>query len=92
MQYFMPIMFLFFFNNYASGLTTYMLFSNVMNVGQMVLTKEVIIDKAKIEQELVDYSKKPKKKSGFGQRFEAAMKEQQRILAEKEKAAKRKKK
>ncbi len=92
MQYFMPIMFLFFFNNYASGLTTYMLFSNVMNVGQMVLTKEVIIDKAKIEQELVEYSKKPKKKSGFGQRFEAAMKEQQRVLAEKEKAAKRKKK
>ena len=92
MQYFMPIMFLFFFNNYASGLTTYMLFSNVMNVGQMVLTKEVIIDKAKIEQELVDYSKKPKKKSGIGQRFEAAMKEQQRILAEKEKAANKKKK
>ncbi len=92
MQYFMPIMFLFFFNNYASGLTTYMLFSNVLNVSQMVLTKEVIIDKAKIEEELVNYSKKPKKKSGIGQRFEAAMKEQQRILAEKEKAAKRKKK
>ena len=88
MQYFMPIMFLFFFNNYASGLTTYMLFSNLMNVGQMVLTKEVIIDKNKIEKELVDYQKKPKKKSGFGARLEAAMKEQQKMLAEKEKAAK----
>jgi len=88
MQYFMPIMFLFFFNNYASGLTTYMLFSNIMNVSQMILTKEVIIDKAKIEQELVDYQKKPKKKSGFGSRLEQAMKEQQKMLAEKEKAAK----
>ena len=92
MQYAMPVMFLFFFNNYASGLTTYMLFSNLMNVGQMVGTKEFIIDKKKIEDELVAYQKKPKKKSGFGSRLEAAMKEQQKVLAEKEAAAKRGKK
>ena len=92
MQYAMPVMFLFFFNNYASGLTTYMLFSNLMNVGQMVGTKEFIIDKKKIEDELVAYQKKPKKKSGFGSRLEAAMKEQQKALAEKEAAAKRGKK
>ena len=92
MQYAMPVMFLFFFNNYASGLTTYMLFSNLMNVGQMVGTKEFIIDKKKIEDELVAYQKKPKKKSGFGSRLEAAMKEQQKALAEKEAAAKKGKK
>jgi len=92
MQYFMPVMFLFFFNNYASGLTTYMLFSNLLNVGQMVATKEFIIDKKKIESELVNYQKKPKKKSGFGQRLEQAMKEQQKALAAKEAGAKRKKK
>ena len=90
MQYAMPIMFLFFFNNYASGLTTYMLFSNMLNVGQMVVTKELIIDKKKVEAELVNYQKKPKKKSGFGARIEAAMKEQQKMLAEKEAAAKKK--
>jgi len=41
---------------------------------------------------LVNYAKQPKKKSGFGQRLEQAMKEQQKMLAEKEAASKRKKK
>ena len=31
-QYIMPVMFLAFFNNYASGLTTYMFFSNLINI------------------------------------------------------------
>ena len=91
MQYFMPIMFLFFFNNYAAGLTTYLFFSNILNVSQMVVTKNFLVDKDKIEAELVAYQKKPKKKSGFGQRLEAAMKEQQRLQAEKEAAKKKRK-
>ncbi len=91
MQYFMPIMFLFFFNNYAAGLTTYLFFSNILNVSQMVATKNFLIDKNKIEAELVAYQKKPKKKGGFGQRLEAAMKEQQRLQAEKEAGKKRRK-
>ena len=47
MQYLMPVMFLFFFNNFASGLSCYLFFSNVLNIGQNVITKEVIIDKKK---------------------------------------------
>ncbi|MEM6318192.1 MAG: membrane protein insertase YidC [Bacteroidota bacterium] len=91
MQYFMPIMFLFFFNNYAAGLTTYMFTSNMMNVSQMIFTKSVLIDKDKIEKELQANKAKPKKKGGFGERLAEAMKEQQRIQAQKEAAKKRKK-
>jgi len=84
MQYFMPVMFLFFFNNYASGLTCYLLFSNISNIAQTIITKNYLIDQEKIQAEFEAYKKKPKKKSGFRARLEEAMKEQQRIQAEKE--------
>ncbi|MFT7603870.1 MAG: YidC/Oxa1 family membrane protein insertase, partial [Saprospiraceae bacterium] len=61
MQYAMPVMFLFFFNNFASGLSCYLFFSNLMNITQTIVTKEYIIDKKKIEKELEAYKKKPKK-------------------------------
>jgi len=89
MQYFMPVMFLFFFNNFASGLTCYLLFSNVTNIAQTLITKNYIIDQEKILQELEAYKKKPKKKGGFQARLEAALKEQQRRMAEEEAARKR---
>ncbi|MEL7020148.1 MAG: membrane protein insertase YidC, partial [Bacteroidota bacterium] len=89
MQYFMPIMFLFFFNNFAAGLTCYLFFSNLFNIAQTLITKEVIIDKDKIAKELEMAKAKPKKKGGFRERLEKAMAEQQRIAAEQ--AAKRKK-
>ena len=84
MQYMMPIMFLFFFNSYAAGLTTYMFTSNIMNISLMLLTKNVLIDKKKIEAELAANKAKPKKKGGFSERLAEAMKEQQRIQAQKE--------
>ena len=90
MQYLMPIMFLGFFNSYASGLTCYLFFSNIFNIGQTLVTKNLIIDQEKIKRELEAYKKKPKKKGGFGQRLEAAMKEAQKQQAIKE--AKKKKK
>ncbi len=90
MQYFMPIMFLFFFNNYAAGLTTYMFTSNMMNISQMVFTKSVLIDKNKIEEELKANKAKPKKKGGFSERLAEAMKEQQKIQAQKDAAKKKK--
>jgi len=84
MQYLMPIMFLFFFNNFASGLSCYLFFSNVLNIGQNVVTKEVIIDKKKIEKELAEHHKKPKKKGGFQERLSKVLEEQKKI-AEKQK-------
>lgn len=84
MQYLMPIMFLGFFNTYASGLTCYLFFSNLFNIGQTVVTKSYIIDQDKVRAELEENKKKPKKKSGFQERLEAAMKEQQRVQAQRE--------
>ncbi len=83
MQYLMPVMFLGFFNSYASALTAYLLASNVLNIVQTVVTKNYIIDQDKIRAELEAYKKKPKKKSGFRERLQAAMEEQQRIQDQK---------
>jgi len=93
MQYLMPVMFLGFFNSYASGLTCYLLFSNIFNIAQTVITKNFIINQDKLEKELVAYQKKPKKKkSGFQAKLESALKEQQKIKEQKEKDLKSKKK
>jgi len=92
-QYAMPLMFLVFFNNYASGLTCYMFFSNLFNIMQTVITKKFVFDDEKIAKELeVEKAKpkKPKKKGGFQQRLEEAMKQQQEIQRQNE--AKKKKK
>ncbi len=78
MQYAMPVMFFFFFNNYASGLTAYLFFSNLMTIAQTVITKEFVIDDEKIDQELEAFKKKPKKTSKFRERLNEAIKEQQR--------------
>jgi YidC/Oxa1 family membrane protein insertase len=44
MIYLMPIMMLFFFNNYASGLSLYYLISNLITIGIMLVIKNYIID------------------------------------------------
>lgn len=80
-QYGMPVMFLFFFNNYSAGLTCYMFFSNFLNIGQNIITKNFLIDKNKIEEELKANKAKPKKKSGFQQRLQNIMEEQQKQQA-----------
>ncbi len=84
-QYLMPIMFLAFFNNYASGLTCYMFFSNLINIIQTVVTKNYIFDETKIRAALMKEKAKPKKKGGFQSRLEEAMKQQQVIQENKKK-------
>ncbi len=87
MQYFMPIMFIVFFNSYASGLTIYMFFSNLFTIAQTIITKNFILDEEKIRAKLELQLAKPKKKKGkFAQRLEEAMKQQQ---LEKERRSKR---
>jgi len=80
-QYIMPVMFLFFFNNFAAGLTCYLLFSNLFNIAQTVITKNYLIDHEKIKAELSANKKKPKKKGGFRAKLEEAMKAQQEAAA-----------
>ncbi len=79
MQYFMPVMFLAFFNSYASGLTLYLLYSNLLNIAQTLGAKRFLFDEAKIMEELNKNKAKPKKEGGFQARLEQAMKEQQRL-------------
>lgn len=90
MQYIMPLFFLGFFNSYASGLTAYLLFSNLTNIAQTLITKNYIIDQDKIKREMEAYRKKPKKKSNFRKRLEEAMDEQRKIQEQQKKKKKRK--
>ena len=79
MQYLMPVMFLVFFNSYASGLTLYLLYSNLLNIAQTLGAKRFLFDEDKIMEGLNKNKAKPKKEGGFQSRLEQAMKEQQRL-------------
>ena len=86
MQYLMPLFFMGFFNSFASGLTCYLFFSNLINITQTLVTKNYIINQDKIKEDLEAYRKKPKKKKkgGFQARMEKLLEEQKRIAADKE--------
>ncbi|HQW54494.1 MAG TPA: membrane protein insertase YidC [Saprospiraceae bacterium] len=89
MQYVMPVMFMFFFNSFASGLTVYLVFSNIINIAQTILTKSYLINHDKIEKQLHAFKAKPKKKkSGFQERLNTMMQEQQRLAEAKKKSGK----
>lgn len=88
-QYLMPVMFFGFFNNYASGLTCYMFFSNMINISQTVITKKLVFDDDKLLAELSAKKAKPKKQSKFQQRLQQAMKEQQAKQAQMQKKRKK---
>jgi YidC/Oxa1 family membrane protein insertase len=89
MQYFTPVIFMVMFNSYAAGLSLYMLFSNVLNIAQTVITKNYIIDNEKVRAELMENKKKPKTKSAFRQKLDEAMQQQQAVKQQQE--AKKKK-
>ena len=73
MIYLMPIMMLFFFNNYASGLSLYYLISNLITIGIMLVIKNYIIDEEKIFIQIEENKKKPKKQSRFQRKMEEIM-------------------
>ncbi|MBV6646752.1 MAG: membrane protein insertase YidC [Cyclobacteriaceae bacterium] len=78
MQYIMPVMLLFFFNSYPSGLSYYYFVTNLVSFGQIALFRK-FIDESKIKAILDENKKKNanKKKSKFQQRLEDAMKANQ---------------
>jgi YidC/Oxa1 family membrane protein insertase len=83
--YLMPLMMLFFFNNYASGLSLYYFVSNLLTIFLMLVIKNYIIDDTKIHAKIEENKKKPKKSGGFSARLQKAMEE-----AEKQKNARKK--
>ncbi|CAL2104758.1 Membrane protein insertase YidC [Tenacibaculum sp. 190524A02b] len=90
MIYFSPIMMLFFFNNYASGLSLYYFISNLLTIAIMFVIKNFVIDEAKIHAQIEENKKKPVKKSKFRERLDAAMKQAQEQQAAQQRAKNKK--
>ena len=87
MMYFSPLMMLFFFNNYASGLSLYYFISNVISIGIILVIKNYILDEDKIHAQLQENKKKPKKQSKFQAKMKQMMEqaEQQKQMQQKRK-------
>lgn len=85
-MYFFPIMMIFFFNNYASGLSFYYFISTLMSILTMIMIKNFFVDedklKAKMEARKIEAQSggKKKGKSKFQERLEQMQKAQQERL------------
>ena len=76
-MYIFPFMMLFFFNNFASGLSYYYFLANVFSIGQMLVIKNFFIDEEKIHAQLQENKKKKAKqgKSRFQKKLEEMAKQ-----------------
>lgn len=89
MMYLMPVMFLFIFNNYASGLSYYYFVSTLITIIQTYVFRKCI-NEEKVLAKLKENQKKPRKKSGFMARLEEAQRQQQAALKQQQKGKGRK--
>lgn len=76
MMYLMPLMLLFFFNSYSSGLSYYYFISTLITIGQTILIRRFVDEKALLAK-IHANQKKPVQKSKFQQRLEEMAKQQQ---------------
>ena len=72
-MYLSPLMMLFFFNNYASGLSLYYFISNLITIGIMLVIKNYILDNDKIHAQIQENKKKPKKENKFQKKMREMM-------------------
>jgi len=86
MIYISPVMMLFFFNNYASGLSLYYFISNLITIGIMLVIKNYIVNEDKIHAQIQVNKTKEKKESKFQRKMREMMEQ-----AEAQKAAQKKK-
>lgn len=77
MIYISPVMMLFFFNNYASGLSLYYFVSNVLTIGIMFVIKKYIVTEEKVKAIIEENKTKERPKSKFQQRMEQMMEQAQ---------------
>ncbi|MRX65555.1 membrane protein insertase YidC [Maribacter luteus] len=84
-MYLMPFMMLFFFNNYASGLSLYYFVSNLITIGIMLVIKNFILDDDKIHAQIQENKQKPKKEN----KFQRKMREMMEQAEEQKKTGKR---
>ena len=72
-MYLMPFMMLFFFNNYASGLSLYYFVSNLITIFIMLAIKKFILDDDKIHAQIQENKQKPKKENKFQRKMRQMM-------------------
>lgn len=87
-MYIFPILMIFFFNSYSSGLSYYYFISTLMTMGIMFAIKRFFIDEEKLHAQIAANQADPnrkKKKSRFAQRLEEAQKLQQERAKNKKK-------
>ncbi|MEO0506612.1 MAG: membrane protein insertase YidC [Bacteroidota bacterium] len=72
-MYLSPLMMLFFFNNYASGLSLYYFVSNLITIFIMLAIKHYILDEEKIHAQIQENKKKPKKENKFQRKMREMM-------------------
>lgn len=89
-MYFFPFMMIFFFNNYASGLSFYYFISTLMSILTMVAIKKFFVDEEKLKAKMSERQKAKQKggkkgKSKFQERLEEMQKAQQVKLKDKKK-------
>lgn len=82
MTYMMPLMMLFWFNGYSSGLSYYYFLSNLFTIGQTYLMRQFVDDEA-ILAKLHENAKKPVTKSKWQTRLEDMAKRQQEVQKKK---------
>ncbi len=73
MIYISPLMMLFFFNNYGSGLSLYNFISNLVTIAIMVVIKKYVVDEKKIHAQIEENKLKPKKQGKFQQKMQEMM-------------------
>lgn len=88
MMYFSPLLMLFFFNNYASGLSLYYFVSNLISIGIMLVIKNYVIDEEKVLAKIEVSKRKPKKQNRFQKKMAEMMEQAEQ---QKKQQSKRKK-
>jgi YidC/Oxa1 family membrane protein insertase len=83
MMYIFPVMMIFFFNNYSSGLTFYYFLSTLISILQMWVIKAYFIDEEKILSKLEANRAKPKKQSKFQAKLADMARQQQKMKKKK---------
>ena len=84
MMYIMPVMFLFIFNSYSSGLSYYYFIATLITILQTWIIRKFVDDRKLLKQ--IELAKtKPVKKSKFQQRLEEMQKMQQQKIRDQQK-------
>jgi YidC/Oxa1 family membrane protein insertase len=86
MMYLMPVMFLFWFNNYASGLSYYYFIATLISIIQTYIIRATVDEKkilAELHAKRASKAKNPVKKSGFMERLEKMQQQQQNTIKNK---------